>query len=328
MSLPAINQSDWSQLLGWCFSLPLAWAGGGLSFPSLWCVELSKGFHLHYAACFHCRNDRVSESGGREGCCALRWQAMRALLVTWLFAALAFCAVADPLSPIQTAFHDGRFEEAARRAASLSNADAKALAARALLAKAMCADSQPPVALVDEAETLARTALSIDPGHVEGRLQLAIALSLKMRPMSAREAMRAGHGEVARELAEAVLRDDPGNSYAHGLMAVWHIEVVRRGGVIGSAMMGASVRRGMEHYDAARRARPDDASIHWQFARALAALNARKYDKPIRAALEAAHAAGRDDALEGVMAARAAHLSMAMDVLDPREIERLAEGML
>lgn len=245
--------------------------------------------------------------------------------------ALALCAApaaAELPSPILAAFGDGRFDEAARRAASLSDADAKALAARALLAKGMCGDGQPPAALVEEAETLARAALEIEPDHIEGRLQLAIALSLKLRPLSARQAMRAGHGEVARDLAEAVLRDDPGNAYAHGLLAVWHIEVVRRGGAIGAAIMGASVGEGLAHYDAASRASPGDASIHWQTARALAALNARKYRGEIMAALEAAQAAGRDDALEEVMAARAAHLALVMDVLDRREIEKLAEGML
>lgn len=245
--------------------------------------------------------------------------------------ALALCTVpaaAELPSPILAAFGDGRFDEAARRAASLSDADAKALAARALLAKGMCGDGQPPVALVDEAETLARAALEIEPGHIEGRLQLAIALSLKLRPLSPREAMRAGHGEVARELAEAVLRDDPGNPYAHGLLAVWHVEVVRRGGAIGAAIMGASLREGLGHYQAAARARPDDAAIHWQMARALAALNARKYRGEILGALQAAQVAGRDDALETVMAARAAHLAMAMDVLDRREVEKLAQGML
>ncbi|NBC21129.1 MAG: hypothetical protein GVY06_08845 [Alphaproteobacteria bacterium] len=237
-------------------------------------------------------------------------------------------AAADLPSPILAAFHDGRFEEAARKAAGRDNADAKALAARALLAKGMCGQGQPPAKLVNEAEALARAALEIEADHVEGRLQLAIALSLKLRPLSAREAMRAGHGEVARNLAEAVLRDDPGNAYAHGLMAVWHVEVVRRGGTLGSVIMGASVREGLSHYEAAARARPGDASIHWQMARALAALNPRKYRGKIMAALEAAQAAGRDDALETVMAGRAAHLAMAMDVLDPGEVANLAGGML
>ena len=253
---------------------------------------------------------------------------MRICLTALALATLSAPAAGELPSPILTAFSDGRFEEAARKAASLSDADAKALAARALLAKGMCGNSQPPTALVDEAEALARAALALEPEHVEGRLQLAIALSLRMRPMTARQAMRTGHGEVARELAEAVLRDDPGNAYAHGLLAVWHFEVVRRGGAIGSALMGASVREGLSHYEAAARARPGDASVHWQVARALTALNARKYRSNIDAALNAAQAAGRDDALEEVMAARAAHLAMALDVLSAREVEQLAEGML
>lgn len=229
---------------------------------------------------------------------------------------------------LQAAFAQGRFAEVAREAQRLDSADARALAARALLAEAMCGEGEPSPELIAHAEREARAALALQPDHVEGRLQLAIALSLKVRPLSNREAWRSGEGEVARDLAEAVLADDPGNPYAHGLLAIWHVEVVRRGGRFGAGLMGASIDRGFAHYRQAVMLAPGDASIHWQMARALAAHDPKRYQDDIRAALDAALAAPCDDALETVMAARAELLRDAFETGGRKHAARVARTLL
>ncbi len=226
------------------------------------------------------------------------------------------------------AFEQGHYSQAAEIAVQDETAETLALAARALLAHAMSGEVQPPAQLLGRAEAYARRALELDPAHVEGQLQLAIALSLKMRPLSTREARRTGQADAPRALAEAVLSVDPGNAYAHGLLAVWNVEVVRRGGPIGSAIMGASVREAREHYEQAVAARPGDASIHWQFARALAALNPKKYRDDIDAALAAAQVAPVSNALESTMSERCSRLQTALASLPSDEVERLAEEML
>lgn len=227
------------------------------------------------------------------------------------------------------AFTEGRYEDAAALAQSTQSPDHLAFAARSLLAEAMSApDYAPPPNLIDQAEILARSAVAADPSHVEGRLQLAIALSLKARPLSTREAMRAGYGEDAKNLAEAVLRDDPGNQYAHGFLAVWHLEVRRRGGAIGASILGASVKKGRAHYQHAVAQAPDDASIHWQYARALAALNVKKYRDEISTALMAALDCGTDSSLEAVMRDRAVLLHEALKNEKRSTTQRLAAEML
>lgn len=230
---------------------------------------------------------------------------------------------------LTVAFEDGNYSEAADQATALPSADSLAFAARCKLAEAISDPGfTPPEALVLEAEALAREALALDDRHVEGRLQLAIALSLRARPLSTRAAMRSGLGDQAKDLAEAVLKDDPENFYAHGFMAVWHIEVVRRGGSVGSAIMGASVRKGRKHYQAALRANSSDASTHWQYARALAALNAKKYRDEIDAALNAAITLDAPTALDLVMQDRAQTLQTALETKSRRSVEALAAEML
>jgi len=255
--------------------------------------------------------------------------------LAFLFAAsLLICTLQAPLKAVAqeeaslAAFKEGRFTDAAKLASADRTANAQAFAARALLASGMIGDAQPDADLLDRAEAAARAALAIEPNHIEGRLQLAISLSLKARPLSTRQAMRTGYGDTAKELVESVLKDDPDNAYAHGFMSVWHIEVVRRGGAIGSSVMGASVKDGITHYQRAAELLPFDASIHWQYAKALAALNVKKYDAHIDMAIRYATDAPVEDELEKIMAARAEQLKTAMATLTRDEVEDWAAEAL
>ena len=228
----------------------------------------------------------------------------------------------------EAAFRAGHYEAAFDKAGAEHSADAHAFRARSLLALAMSGDADPPRSLLDAALSEAETALALEPLHFEGRLQKAIALSLILRPMSLGEANRTGYGGQSRSLAEEVLKDDPENYYAHGFLAVWHVEVVRRGGLAGSAIMGASVRAGRSHYEEAIRLAPDDAGLHWQWARALAALDARKYRRDIETALVAAKAVDPQTELDRVMRGRAEQLLTALGQYAVRDVERQARQML
>lgn len=258
---------------------------------------------------------------------------MRAIVtfMRWMFAFLMLispAAFAEEDARI-LAFSDGRYEEAVSLADADASPDTLAFTARCRLAEAVSApDYAPPLELLSEAEQLARRALATAPDHVEARLQLAIALSLKARPLSARQAMRTGFGEEARQLAESILEDDPGNAYAHGFLAVWHLEVRRRGGALGASIMGASVNRGRQHYRAALASAPGDAAIHWQYARALAALNVKKYRNDIDDALRLAESAPIETRLERLMQSRAYILQAVIKTEGRAEIQRTAAKML
>lgn len=245
---------------------------------------------------------------------------------------LAGTAAADPvpeaLEEASLAFETGAFERAAQLGVECGDADGLALAARALLAAAVTGETDPPPALIEEAERLAHLALAQDRDHIEARLQLAIAWSLRLRQMSNGEARRSGLGGDTRALVNSVLEDDPSNPYAHGLMAVWHIEVVRRGGSLGATIMGASMEDALAHYQIAVRDAPDEASLHWQVARALTALNARRYRSEIDAALALARAGDPLDPLQPVISLRAERLAEAIQTRPAREVETLAARML
>lgn len=238
-----------------------------------------------------------------------------ALTLACLFGpgALLFSAAAQSPEAV-AAYERGAYDLAAETAASgPASADASAFEARALLAKAMCGASDPPTGLLQQALSRADAALSADPAHAEGRLQRAIALSLLVRPMTLKAARKSGYGDAARALAEAVVAADPKNFYAQGFLAVWHVEVVRRGGPLGAVMMRASLKSGRAHYTAARTLAPGDAGLHWQYARALAALDIKAHRAEIEAALARAADAPVESELEAVMQARAARLQLLLE---------------
>lgn len=251
----------------------------------------------------------------------------RSIAAWMIWGAVALAAVlparAELTNPALAAqFQNGNYLRAAEAAEQHGSADDLAFAARSLLALCMTGSGEVDPVLLERAFQDAARAVALDEGHVEGRLQLAIAASLKTRSMGLMEANRSGLGALGKALAESVLEDDPQNFYAHGFAAVWHVEVRRRAGGLGSMMVGASTREGREHYARAAELAPDDVGIHWQFGRALVALDSRKYRREAEAALMAGIEAQAGDHVERVMQARAEQL---LSVL--REDRKAAEAL-
>lgn len=243
-------------------------------------------------------------------------------------AALAWPACADPTSgELAAKFARGEYMAAAKEAEAAAGADDLAFAARALLAHCMTGASQPDAAIVERASRDAEAALRIEPDHEEGKLQLAIALSLKSRAMDAMAVWSSGYGERGRKLAEAVLKSDPSNFYALGFLAVWNVEVERAGGGFGSWVMGASLDKAREYYAAATRLAPDEVGIQWQYGRALAALDVRAHGDEAAEALARAIRATAGDHVEQVMQERANRLAVALKG-DQDAAQKLARELL
>jgi hypothetical protein len=236
--------------------------------------------------------------------------------------------MAEPAPPeLGAMFAGGEYLAAAQKAEAAASADDLAFAARSLLAECMTGEREPEAATVERAAADARRALALQPSHEEARLQLAIAISLKSRAMPLMDAWYAGYGEEGRKLAEDVIATNPGNFYAHGFLAVWNVEVRRRGGVLGARLLNASVEAGRRQYAIAAHLAPDDAGVHWQFARALAALDAVRYGDEAAAILDRAIASTREDHVQTVMKARAARLAEALKG-DRRAAQALARTLL
>ncbi len=226
----------------------------------------------------------------------------------------------------EIAFDEGRFVEAATMTRA-GDADALAFRAKALLSEAISGNNGLSDALLGDAVFAADEALAMDPQHAEARLQRSIAISLTTRAMTTREVQKSDLVDEAKATVEGLLAEDETNAYAHMFLSVWHLEVWRRGGRIGAIAMGANRKTARAHYTTATALADDDASIHWQYGKALAALNARKYKEEINTVLGKAIAAEAETALEQTMQARAQTLKDALASKPRREVEALAAAM-
>ncbi len=192
------------------------------------------------------------------------------------------------------------------------SADSLAQKSRQLLSECLVKSGCEDETVPQTAEDLARRALILDESHIEARLQLAISISMQARNMSIGKARKEKVAEAMRDFAESVLVDDPDNAWAHGFLAVWHVEVRRRGGVIGAAIMGASLKKAEAHFQAVLRVAPDNLVLRWQYARALAALDAKRHDTEILSQLNIVSTSTCADKIERAVQKRALYLADAI----------------
>lgn len=236
---------------------------------------------------------------------------------------LLLVPVAQADDAMMMAYDAGRYEDALNLAEETSvSADRYAFQARSLLANCIFIGGNPPADTLKRAEAYARDALRLDENHLEGRMQLAIALSIQTRDMSLREIDQSGYGTLARGLAESILEDDPDNAWANGFLSVWHIEARRVAGAFLSGIVGASLRKSREHFDAAMAADPDNLTLKWQYLRALMAFNPKRFDDEIEDGLIEIAGADPQDALEMVLKERA---TAYIPLMKSREFDEIAE---
>ncbi|MEJ0023538.1 MAG: hypothetical protein WDN76_08965 [Alphaproteobacteria bacterium] len=145
----------------------------------------------------------------------------------------------------ETLYSSGEFRAAAAAGEQESGAAGRLAAARSLLAMVI-GDFRGPetAAWLDRAQRDCEAALTAAPDSVAARLQLATTLGMKGRRASLKDAIQAGYARRGRALIDEALKLSPQEPWAYALMGGWNLEVVRRGGALGSALMGASARGG------------------------------------------------------------------------------------
>ncbi|KAF0179544.1 MAG: hypothetical protein IV086_16875 [Hyphomonadaceae bacterium] len=245
-----------------------------------------------------------------------------------LLLALAFICLGSGASAwaqsAREAYVDGAFLEAASLGEAQGQADDLALAARALLAEVVTGDPADIDVLLARAEANARRALAADRSNTEARLQLAAAIGMRGRRATIAEAMRKGYAGEGRALVRAAIVEAPREAWAHALEGGWNLEVVRRGGGVGAAYYGASVRAGHAAFERARALAPDDAIIAYQYAVALLELDPERYGAEAARLLAAASACRPADAFETRVKAKAASVATVLSARGPDAAVRLA----
>ncbi|MGE3303272.1 MAG: hypothetical protein AB7M12_09180 [Hyphomonadaceae bacterium] len=239
---------------------------------------------------------------------------MRAWTAALLMAFAYLSAPPAAASPsAAAAYASGDFLRAADAGEAAGEPGGLSLAAQALLARCVTDPKDDAIpALLDRAEKNARTALAQQPASVDARLSLALALGIKGKRASVREALAQRYAERGRRLIDEALALDPKSAWAQALLGGWNLEVLRRGGAVGGRLMGARFKNGVAAFDRARALAPDNPAIALHYAVALLSLDPKKHADRAAALLAAAAASPANDAFEARMREEARRIGGAL----------------
>ncbi|MGH6912473.1 MAG: hypothetical protein ACREH3_02060 [Geminicoccales bacterium] len=187
-------------------------------------------------------------------------------------------AVAD-LAAAQALYEQGAMHRAAQTARHLQTANGFALAAKATLADAIyLTPKAAEPALLERAADDARRALQLDPNHVGAMLELAVALGHLAEEEGPITAHLNGYAEDGKKLLDKALALDPDNPWAHGLLGIWHLQVVRYASdELASKLYGASRKRGLEQCARAEALAPTDLVLSYGCAISMLELDKERY---------------------------------------------------
>ena len=181
---------------------------------------------------------------------------------------------AEPSGAAVRLYVAGQYLAAADVADDQDAPDDLAFAARALLAACIAGgDRRQTGRLLDRAERLARDALSLDPGAIDARLQLALVYGMRGRRASLAEALARNYAPRGRRLIEEARALAPEDARAYALLGAWHLEVLRRGGRAGAFAYGARFADGQAAFERAVALAPADPMIPLHYAVALIELD-------------------------------------------------------
>jgi hypothetical protein len=239
-------------------------------------------------------------------------------------------ASAAPISSDAIAnYNAGMWQEAAAQAGANFDPNNQAFAARCLLASVLLNTSVGGRSTtIAQARQYAESALAKNPRHVEARLQLATALGLQARTGSPTRAFARGLPQRVRRLLDSVVRDTPGEAWAHALLGGWHLEGLRIGGTAARAMLGCDLAQGKAAFARSMRLNPSEASTPFYFAASLLALSPLANGTEARALLLRSQTCPQRDAFQGAVKARATILLQTLDTAGAARAASLALGWL
>ncbi|HEX5078762.1 MAG TPA: hypothetical protein VFV80_06380 [Geminicoccaceae bacterium] len=220
-----------------------------------------------------------------------------------------------------TALYDrGAMLKAAALARGIGSADGFALAAQATLVAAVYqVHGTPDRRLLQQAADDARAALALDPDHLQALLRLALALGYLAEgdPVAA---YLNGSAREGKALLDRALALAPDNAWAHGLLGVWHLRIVKHAGpLLAESLYGASLAEGRAQCAAAARLAPGIIAVRFGCAVALLEADPRRYRADAMATLDTVARLPADDAATRLIRADARHrLAMLRSAADQR----------
>jgi hypothetical protein len=228
------------------------------------------------------------QAGGQAIVQGLGRAARQVVLALALLIGAGATAHGQDLRAAHTLYDQGVMLKAAGLARGFGTADGYVLAAQATLVAAIYqVPGGPDETLLREAAADARAALALDPNNVQALLRLAVALGYiaESHPIDAHLNGTAHEGKALLDRALALA---PDSAWAHGMLGVWHLRVVKHAGpMLAESLYGASLEQGRAQCDEAARLAPEILAVRLGCAVALLEADPRRYRQAALATLDA-----------------------------------------
>jgi tetratricopeptide (TPR) repeat protein len=230
---------------------------------------------------------------------------------------------AQSYADAEKAYIQGDYALAVQLGQALETADGYALAARANLVIAAYLEDDRDKALITLRKAVgdADQAIALNPQHIEGRLQKAIALGYQARITRSTSLAR-----ETRLLIDDVLTQDPQNDYALATLGGWHGEsIATAGGFFARLATGARKSEFQDAFEAALKADPHNPATRSYYARLLLDIGGSKFKDRAVEVLEEAISIPPRNAFEVMMQTQAITLNEALKTGDKKALKELVK---
>jgi hypothetical protein len=201
------------------------------------------------------------------------------------------------LAEARVLYDQGAMLKAAELARGFGTADGYALAAQATLVAAIYqVRGGADETLLRQAADDARAALALDPNNLQAHLRLAVALGYigEGDPIDAHLNGTAHQGKALLDRALALA---PDSAWAHGLLGVWHLRVVKHAGaLLAERLYGANLEQGRAQCAEAASLAPEILAVRFGCAIALLEADPRRYAEEAVETLDTVAKLPADDA--------------------------------
>ena len=134
-----------------------------------------------------------------------------------------------------------------------ANDETESTAAEAFLISCLEArDSQARRQISDRALKQLGNLKALEKAPASASFLAAAALGIRARNSRVSETARRGDARAARNLIDRLIVQRPRSSWAWAFSGMWHLEAVRRGGIVATQVYGASVETGLRDIQRAR----------------------------------------------------------------------------
>lgn len=218
--------------------------------------------------------------------------------------------------------NQGRYYQALEIASQLNTADGLALAARSrLILVRFYLETEDRLAQIELALEEALKALAIDPTHLEGNLQAAVAWGLKARIRD-----KASDARKSKTYIDLTLKYHPQSAWGWAALGGWNGEVVQRaGGFFARIMFGARRKISQASFNKSIELSENKIPFYLSYARSLLKYKGDKYRPEAIKNLTLIEELEPQNHLDKITIKFAAHLLRALETKNEEELERLLD---